>query len=268
MKRRRARSRESCTKKLGIDLEHATPWITRVYSYPHGTVRLHFFRAHHWRGEPRGREGQAVAWQRADSLTVEPLLPANEPVLRALALPIEYAISNAGEVGDERFLEALERRLASGLRLVQLREKMFGGERLARLAKTASKLVHDAGGCLLINSDEPLARAVGACGVHLTAAELMTARGRPDFACVAASVHGRGELARAEQIGVDFVVLGPVKATPTHAEAATLDWDGFESAAHGASVPVFAIGGLERGDLECAWSHGAHGLAMIRGAWT
>ena len=89
--------------------------------------------------------------------------------------------------------------------------------------------MHEAGGCLLINSDEQLARAVGAYGVHLTAAELMNAKGRPDFACVAASVHGRGELARAEQLGVDFVVLGPVKATPTHTGAATLDWEGSSS---------------------------------------
>jgi 8-oxo-dGTP diphosphatase len=255
-------------EELGIDVEDATPWITRVYSYPHGTVRLHFFRAHRWQGEPRGREGQGMAWQRADSLTVAPLLPANEPVLRALTLPIEYAISNAGEVGDERFLEALERRLATGLRLVQLREKSFGGERLARLAESTLKLVRDAGGRLLINSDAELAREVGADGVHLTAAELMMAKGRPDFAYVAASVHGRGELARAEQLGVDFVVLGPVKATPTHTGDATLDWDGFELAAHRAGVPVFAIGGLTRADLECAWSHGAHGIAMIRGAWS
>jgi 8-oxo-dGTP diphosphatase len=254
-------------EELGVDLQHASPWITRVYSYPHGTVRLHFFRVHHWHGEPHGREGQRVAWQRADFLTVGPLLPANEPVLRALALPIEYAISNAGDVGDEQFLQALERRLASGLRLVQLREKSLGGERLARLAKSASDLVHKAGGCLLVNSDERLARAVGADGVHLTAAALMEAKRRPDFASVAASVHGRGELVRGEQIGVDFVVLGPVKETPTHAGAAILDWDGFELAAHGASVPVFAIGGLVRSDLDCAWSHGAHGIAMIRGAW-
>lgn len=254
-------------EELGIDLECATPWITRIFSYPHATVRLHFFRAQRWHGEPRGREGQAVAWQRADALTVAPLLPANEPIMRALAIPHEYAISNAAEVGDERFLAALERRLASGLRLVQLREKALSGERLAKLARAAQALVRETGGRMLINSDEELARSVGADGVHLTAAELMRAKARPDFAYVAASVHGRSELARAEELNVDFVVLGPVNATPTHSDIATLGWDGFELAAHRAGVPVFAIGGLTRGDLECAWSCGAHGIAMIRGAW-
>jgi 8-oxo-dGTP diphosphatase len=31
-------------EELGIDVVSATPWITRVFSYPHATVRLHFFR--------------------------------------------------------------------------------------------------------------------------------------------------------------------------------------------------------------------------------
>src|SRR5262249_36996900 len=31
-------------EELGIDVASAYPWITRVYTYPHGTVRLRFFR--------------------------------------------------------------------------------------------------------------------------------------------------------------------------------------------------------------------------------
>jgi 8-oxo-dGTP diphosphatase len=46
-----------------------------------------------------------------------------------------------------------------------------------------------------------------------------------------------------------------------------LGWDGFERIARDSGIPVFAIGGLGHGDLEHAWAHGAHGVAMIRGAW-
>ena len=35
-----------------------------------------------------------------------------------------------------------------------------------------------------------------------------------------------------------------------------------------ASIPVYAIGGLTREDLDNARAAGAHGLAMIRGSWT
>jgi 8-oxo-dGTP diphosphatase len=36
----------------------------------------------------------------------------------------------------------------------------------------------------------------------------------------------------------------------------------------GTSIPVYAIGGLTRADMEDAWRAGAHGVAMIRGAWS
>jgi 8-oxo-dGTP diphosphatase len=31
---------------------------------------------------------------------------------------------------------------------------------------------------------------------------------------------------------------------------------------------VYAWGGLEPADLETAWRHGAHGISMMRGAWS
>jgi 8-oxo-dGTP diphosphatase len=254
-------------EELGLDIQGATPWITRIYAYPHGTVRLHFFRVQRWTGEPHGREGQAFAWQRVGAITVAPMLPANAPVLRGLALPTEYALSNAGEVGDEAFLAALRRRLAAGLRLVQLREKTMPRERLASVARRVVPLVREAGGIVLVNADEALAREAGAHGVHLTAAQLAVTEARPAFEWVGASVHASAELRSAERLGLDFAVLGPVRATPTHRDAAVLGWEGFERIARAAAIPVFAIGGLAAGDLERAWTHGAHGIAMIRGAW-
>jgi 8-oxo-dGTP diphosphatase len=254
-------------EELGLDIEAAAPWITRVYTYPHGTVRLHFFRVRRWSGEPHGREGQAFAWQRVGAISVAPMLPANAPVLRGLALPTEYAISNAGDVGDEAFLAVLRRRLTAGLKLVQLREKAMPRERLARLAAKVAGLVHDAGGIVLVNDDEALAREAGADGVHLTAARLAAIEARPPFDWVGASVHTGEELRTAERLGVDFAVLGPVNPTPSHADAAALGWHGFERIAQDAAMPVFAIGGLTADDLERAWTHGAHGVAMIRGAW-
>ena len=83
----------------------------------------------------------------------------------------------------------------------------------------------------------------------------------------AASCHTREELERAMALDLDFVVLGPVKATGSHPQAAALGWTGFAEIARGASLPVYAIGGLGRADLEDAWRSGAHGVAMIRGAW-
>jgi 8-oxo-dGTP diphosphatase len=254
-------------EELGVDAERAYPWISRTFAYPHATVRLHFFRVLGWRGEPHGREGQAFAWQDLAALDVGPVLPANGPVLKALRLPTEYAISNATEVGEPRFLAALGARLAAGLRLVQVREKAMARERLAALALRVVATARPYGAIVLVNGDAALARAAGADGVHLTARQLADATARPDCEWVGASCHDAGALRRAEALGADFAVVGPVAATPTHPGVPTLGWEGFEAIARNASIPVFALGGVRRDDLERAWSCGAHGVAMIRGAW-
>jgi 8-oxo-dGTP diphosphatase len=254
-------------EELGVEVERAYPWITRGFSYPHATVRLHFFRVPAWRGEPHGREGQAFAWQDLAALTVGPVLPANGPVLKSLALPVEYALSNAAEVGEARFLAGLEARLAAGLRLVQVREKAMARERLAALVERVVATAAPYGARVLVNGDAALARDAGAHGVHLTARQVADAVERPALEWVAASCHSAAELRKAEALGVDFAVLGPVAETPTHPGVPTLGWRGFEANARDAAIPVFALGGVRRTDLERAWSCGAHGVAMIRGAW-
>ena len=90
---------------------------------------------------------------------------------------------------------------------------------------------------------------------------------RPQADLVGASCHDAEQLARAMRLGLDFAVLGPVKATGSHPGAAPMGWQQFAELAHGASIPLYAIGGMGRDDLEEAWRAGAHGVAMIRGAW-
>ena len=90
---------------------------------------------------------------------------------------------------------------------------------------------------------------------------------RPDGILVAASCHDREEVARAGALELDFAVLGPISATPTHPGAATLGFDGFAACVAGARLPVLALGGLDAADLRTAIDHGAHGIAMRRHAW-
>ncbi len=63
-------------------------------------------------------------------------------------------------------------------------------------------------------------------GVHLTAKQLRNISQRPHFDLVGASCDNTEELRKAEQLGVDFAVLGPVLPTPTHPDAVLLGWAG------------------------------------------
>jgi 8-oxo-dGTP diphosphatase len=249
-------------EELGIEVLRAYPWITRVYAYPHATVRLHFFRVFSFKGEPYPRENQAIAWQRLDARMVAPMLPANAPVLAALGLPDEYAITDAGRMGSDAMLAALERRLRGGLALLQVREPLMKEPEREAFTGAAIELAHRHGCRVLAKESFP-----GADGIHFTASQSLTIGGRPARGLAAASCHTRHELERAMRLGMDFAVLGPVKPTSSHLAQPGFGWEEFASIARGSSIPVYAIGGLDRADLEDAWRAGAHGVAMLSGAW-
>ncbi|NIO39893.1 MAG: DNA mismatch repair protein MutT, partial [Burkholderiales bacterium] len=144
------------------------------------------------------------------------MLPANSTVLKSLELPVQYAITNAGVVGQKQALEQLESALRGGLRLVQVREKSFDTHERERFARQVVERCRDYGARVMINGDTALAEAVVADGVHLTGKQLMEIRCRPNLRWCAASCHDRHGIEKAELLGLDFIVLGPVKATASH----------------------------------------------------
>ncbi len=259
--------RRELQEELGIRAEQIYPWLTQVYRYPHATVRLCFHRVMHWSGEPRGRENQQLSWQYAERVDVAPLLPANEPILRALKLPPVYAISNVAELGMENFMQRLEQALQNGLRFIQVREKQMSQDELEDFAAAVMTAARRYQAKVLLNGDIRLAQKLGAAGVHLTSQQLMALEQRPQVEWCGASCHDREQLQRAEALGADFAVLAPVLPTLSHPGAPGMGWDTFAQQIEGYSLPVYALGGMREQHLTKAWEHGAHGIAMMRGAW-
>ncbi len=254
-------------EELGIEVHNAYPWLMRVFTYPHATVRLHFFRVTAWSGELHPHEGQQFSWQQPTSVLVAPILPANAPILRALELPTLYAISNVAELGEDEFLTRLEIKLDSGLRLIQLREKDLAPDELKALARRVVSMSHARGAKVLLNGEVALAQEVGADGVQLTSSQLTGLSERPDVRWCGASCHNAEELQRAEQLGCDFALLSPVLPTRSHPGAPHLGWQSFAAITAESPIPVYALGGLVEDDMAVAWQHGAHGIALLRQAW-
>jgi len=123
----------------------------------------------------------------------------------------------------------------------------------------------------LLNSPPELADVGrwGAGGVHLTSAALMKLEQRPlpRGQWVSAACHSSRELEHAHRIGVDFVVVAPVRATATHPEVRPLGWQALHQLTERASLPVYALGGMALQDLETAWAHGCQGIASISSLW-
>ena len=255
-------------EELGIELVRVCRWITRVFEYPHATVRLNFFRVFEWLGTPHPHEGQVFSWQRPDAAEVTPLLPANFPILKALSLPPLLGISHAESLGVDSFLARLDVALAGGLRLIQLRDKSLPEDVRLGLARETVRRAHARGARVLVNGSLELARACGADGVHLDASAAARLAVRPACEWIGVSCHDAAELAHAATLEADFALLSPVLPTRSHPGAATLGWERFARLAAASPIPLYGLGGLSRDDVGLAQSHGAHGVALLRGAWT
>ena len=260
-------------EELGITPTKTQAWLTRRFDYPatHDsvakTVKLHFYFVTEWQGTLEAKEGQQLSWQTPANITVSPILPANAPIMHALALPTIYAITNLHEMGEQAFISALESQLKQGLKLIQIREKQLAAADLIDFAKKVITLATKYKAKVLINSDIKLARQLGANGVHLTSAQLLALQQKPADLMVAASCHDALELAHAEKLGLDFVVLSPVNATKSHDDAVSLGWHNFAKMIENCNLPVYALGRMCESDLPQALQCGARGVAMQRALW-
>jgi 8-oxo-dGTP diphosphatase len=255
-------------EELGVRIHACEPLIRVPQAYRDKRIVLDVHRVTRFSGKPRGLEKQALAWSPPAKLATYPMPPADRPVVAALTAPPVYAITPP-DVGDRAaFLQRVERLLEGGVRRLQFRiEGLEPRERLA-LAAEAKRLCDLHGAQLLVNSDAVLAGQLG-CGLHLKAAQLadLGARPLPGDVPVAASCHDAADLARAEALGLDFAVLGPVAATPSHPDREPLGWAAFAALREAVSLPIYALGGMRVEDLAEARRNGAQGIAAIRGAW-
>ena len=293
-------------EEVGVEAADARLWLRRTHSYPHGEIDLRFFRVCEWRGKPEPREGQELRWagpREVGGNSPSPLLPANAPVWRRLALPDLVGVSAAEVLGAEKFLRGCARALESGLGMIQFRDKNLKASERLELGGRVAEMARTAGALFVVNDDEVLARKLEADGLHLSSrrlAELASTESaastestgsgeseesgelagsggaktrrrfektRRDFKLLGASCHGRGDLLLAEKLGLDYAILSPVKRTLTHADASPLGWAGFAELSREFEIPLYGLGGLGRSDLPDAFAAGAQGAAMMRAAW-
>ena len=133
---------------------------------------------------------------------------------------------------------------------------------LARLLRGAAP------GPLFVNDRLDIALAVHADGVQLSSSGLSPGEARSlhqDW-WIGVSVHTPREAAAAQAGGADYLLAGPVFATPTHPEREPLGLEGLAQFT-GLGLPVVAIGGIGRANARDVVAAGAYGVAMIRALW-
>jgi len=182
---------------------------------------------------------------------------------RSLAGPAE---------ATELLLEKIEQAARAGVDWIQLREKDLSGNQLAELAQGALQRATSSS-AILINDRLDVALAVNAGGVQLRerslpvkeAKKLVNERGAKGHFLVGASVHSQDAAVQAEADGADYVIFGPVYATPSKAEfGQPQGLVRLQAVCERVKIPVLAIGGITLENARECFAAGASGIAAIR----
>jgi thiamine-phosphate pyrophosphorylase len=166
----------------------------------------------------------------------------------------------------------LDAAMRCGAELIQLREKAPRcAEELISLAEPFRRVAAEHGGLFILNDRPDLVVACGADGVHVGQDDMPVAEARdaagPD-ALVGLSTHSEAEVnaacsargpARPDQISV-----GPVWATPTKEGRPPTGLPLVEHAARVATIPWFAIGGIDTENIAQVAAAGARRIVVVR----
>lgn len=256
-------------EELGIEVTQARPLIKVSHDYADKHVLLDVWEVSAFTGEPHGAEGQPLAWVSARELPNYDFPEANRPIVAAASLPSQYLIT-PGELDTPVLLRGIQKVIASGIKLVQLRAPNGYDPQYRDLAVDAVGLCAGKAQLMLKGPLEWLGDFPSA-GWHLTSAQLRkyASKGRPFPAqrWLAASCHDAEEVALAQQMGADFITLSPVQPTQTHPEAQPLGWEKAGELIVGCNRPVFLLGGVTPADVGRAHEAGAQGVAGVRAFW-
>jgi 8-oxo-dGTP diphosphatase len=257
-------------EELGITIQQARPLIRINHAYPDKTVLLDVWQIEDWTGQAHGKEGQPIEWCTKQDLQQKQFPAANYPIVNAAKLPDKYLITpEPKQSNDKSFFYQLERSLEQQIQLVQLRSKHLSTKEYCYCAEKTLNLCDAYQAQLLMNATPEMALSVGTHGVHLDSKRLYQYAQRPlaKSLWVAASCHHQQDLQQTQVIDADFAVLSPVKLTQSHPHSRPLGWLMFWALTEQATLPVYALGGMQLSDIPIAWAHGGQGIAAINSLW-
>ncbi|KAA8734753.1 NUDIX domain-containing protein [Acinetobacter qingfengensis] len=237
-------------EEVGIEIDVNRQFAHFSFAYADKTVELYFYRCI---ARTTILENQHWQWIGLDQVLTLPFPAANLPVLRQLHWSRELAIA----INDIHLTQCKTDLCYLREDLDAVRARLHQNDSLRYIVNIE---VYQQ---LSIEMQQQIfAIHLKSSQLHQTYNEKLLQNKNLIAAC-----HHVQDIAQAEKLGCDAILLSPIQATLTHPDHAPIGWQKFSVLAQSTYLPVYALGGIQRQQLDDAIRYGAYGVAGIGDFW-
>lgn len=177
-----------------------------------------------------------------------------------------YAVTDRSWLNGETLYSQVEKALEGGATFVQLREKHLNHDAFLQEAKEIKELCAKYQVPFVLDDDVELALEVGADGVHvgqsdMEAGDVRAKLGEDKIVGVSAQTVEQALLA--QERGADYLGVGAVFPTSSKDDAVEVDHEMVKAICEAVDIPVIAIGGITKDNVQELSGCGLCGIAVI-----
>jgi len=177
-----------------------------------------------------------------------------------------YVIIDTQTLRGRSELDVARQAIQGGARMIQLRDKVRPKSMLVSLARELKRVCVESNVLFIVNDYLDLAIDSDADGLHIGQEDLPTETARkmlPGDKILGCSSATLEEALKAEKEGADYIAVGSIYPTPSKSETRLAGLKTLRQVKSKVSVPVVAIGGINKDNIAKVIGAGADAVAVI-----
>lgn len=177
-----------------------------------------------------------------------------------------YAVTDRTWLGENSLDDQVEKAIRAGATFIQLREKHLPYDEFVKAAYEIKAVTDKYKIPFVINDNAEVAIEVDADGIHVGQKDMDAENVRKligENKILGVSVHTVEQAVSAEKMGADYIGVGAVFTTATKEDANNISLETVKKICNSVTIPVVAIGGINKNNIMDLAGSGVDGVAVI-----
>lgn len=188
---------------------------------------------------------------------------SKEEIKKSMCL---YAVTDSMWLNGRTLPEVVEEAILGGTTFMQIREKELPYDKFVALAKEVKEVTDRYNIPYVVNDEVEIAKEIDADGVHIGQSDKALVEARkilgPDK-MIGVSAQTVEQAKEAEKNGADYLGVGSIFSTYTKLDADDVSLETLGAICDAVSIPVVAIGGIQKSNLLDLKGTNVDGVAIV-----